>query len=102
MREIMQHSWKIPDGLLIEDIGNNAFIFNFSHQEVRDRIFNDGPWSFLGQLLILKPWNPYLTINEVEIRSTPVWIQIHGLLLIHMKEKSILNVAASVGPVLEH
>lgn len=57
---------------------------------------------FLGQFLILKPWNPYLAIYEVEIHSTPVWIQIHGLPLIHMKEKSILNVAASVGSVLEH
>ncbi|KAB1206401.1 hypothetical protein CJ030_MR7G027601 [Morella rubra] len=47
LKEIVQLSWKTYEGLLIEYLGSNAFIFTFPVQETRDRIFQGGLWSFV-------------------------------------------------------
>lgn len=102
MRDLVLHFWKDVEGLEVDGLGNNAFIFKFLHPRTRDSILNGGPSSFRGQRLILKPWNPCLTFGEVELFTTPVCIQIHGLPMMSMSERSITNIANLVGPVLEH
>lgn len=51
-------------------------------------------------MLILKPWSPQLSISEIDLHSTPVWIQIHSLPMFKMTERCIKNIGQLVGPVL--
>lgn len=102
MRDIVLHSWKSIDSLEVEDLGNNAFLFTFSTHTVRDQILSGGPWNVRGQMLILKPWNPNLSIGEIDLFYTPVWIQIHGLPMFKMTERSTKNIGQLAGPVLAH
>lgn len=55
IREIIMHSWRFIDSLEVIDLGNNAFLFTFSHLIVWEQIFNGGLWNVRGQMLILKP-----------------------------------------------
>lgn len=91
IREIIMHSWRFIDSLEVIDLSNNAFLFTFSHLIVWEKIFNDGSWNVRGQMLILKPWSPSLTIGEIYLCSTPMWIQIHELPLFKMTEISVKN-----------
>lgn len=37
------------------------------------------PWSIRGGHLVLKPWNPSLTWQEIPFTSSAFWVQVHGL-----------------------
>lgn len=84
----------------MEDLGNNAFFFTFPDQVIQEKISFGGPRNVRGQMLILKPWSPQLSIGEIDLHSTLVWIQIHSLPMFKMTERCIKNMGQLVGPVL--
>lgn len=102
MSESVMPSWMAVNGLEVEELVNNSFVITFPYPSVRDRILARSPWSIRGHLLVLKPLLPHNTIAEVDLFSTPIWIQIHRLPLMRMTETSIINIGKLAGTVLDH
>jgi hypothetical protein len=56
-----------------------------------------GPWNIKGSLLVLKPWTPELTFDEVIPIHCPFWVQAHGLPLQNMTARNAISIAKSLG-----
>ena len=41
-----------------------------------DRIMKGGPWSFDNQLLLLQRWKKGMTVGNIQMESTSLWVQI--------------------------
>lgn len=50
--------------------------------------------------MAIKPWEPRLSWQEVDLKATPVWMQIHGLLMDRSNEQTAGNIGEAVGRVL--
>jgi hypothetical protein len=62
-----------------------------------DKIMELGNWNIKGSLLVLKPWTPDLTFDEVIPILCPFWIQAHGLPLQNMTAHNAISIAKSLG-----
>jgi hypothetical protein len=92
---------KFAAPLAIEVLAPNKFLFAVSLQSHVDRILLQGPWNIKGSLLLLQPWTPGLTINEVSPHLCPFQIQIHGLPLQNMTSRNAVTIGKGLGNLLE-
>jgi hypothetical protein len=56
IREVMQRAWRMGTNLRIVDVGNNIFQFQFPTASQWDWVFDNGPWLFDNDVLLLHRW----------------------------------------------
>ncbi|KAF5453439.1 hypothetical protein F2P56_028341 [Juglans regia] len=81
---IMELHPKIPH----RRFGSQYVSIHFSLSSGQTQVLNQAPWNFKGHLLIIKPWSPGSTLQEISLRHSIFNIQIHGLPLDHMTLKN--------------
>ncbi|CAL1376959.1 unnamed protein product [Linum trigynum] len=69
----------------------NLFIFTFNKEEVREKIWNDRPWSLSNTLTAIEKYNGRGKPEEVPMEKLAMWVQIHGL---HQNQRSEQNMVA--------
>jgi hypothetical protein len=89
LRETLVNSWKFAHPFEITDLLENKYHIIVSHQAHVDKIMELGPWNIKGSLLVLTPWTPDLTFEEVELFTCAFWVQIHGLPLQNMTARML-------------
>lgn len=52
-------------GLAYRRCYHNTFLFHFTSEVDREKVFLSCPWNVQGYLLVLKPWNPDYTFQEM-------------------------------------
>lgn len=98
----MQKAWKVQD-LEVSQIGVNMGLFSFTFQskEERDKVLEDGPWSFSSNLLIMKPWVPNTPPQCYNFSSCSFWVQVQGLPYEWYSEELVSRVVQQLGRVVE-
>ncbi|KAI8005809.1 hypothetical protein LOK49_LG07G01061 [Camellia lanceoleosa] len=76
---IIQGAWKSRANLVISSWSHNIFLFQFTDHEDRRRVLMEAPWSVMGYLLVLQPLAPGKSVEEMDFKWSPFWIQVHGL-----------------------
>ncbi|KAI7995879.1 hypothetical protein LOK49_LG11G02290 [Camellia lanceoleosa] len=76
---IIRGAWKIRGELSISSWNDNVYLFQFSDCDDRAKVLRDSPWSVMGKLLVLQPLHIGHTVEEMEFRWCPFWVQVHGL-----------------------
>ncbi|KAF7139162.1 hypothetical protein RHSIM_Rhsim07G0116500 [Rhododendron simsii] len=76
---ILAAAWKTRAPYHVSDWNNNVFLFHFEDSEDKRRILQDGPWSIMNSLLVLKPLENNMVVSEIQFQHCPFWVQIHGL-----------------------
>uniref|UniRef100_A0A199U9H5 Zinc knuckle CX2CX4HX4C domain-containing protein n=1 Tax=Manihot esculenta TaxID=3983 RepID=A0A199U9H5_MANES len=66
-------------------------------KELDNNVLNDGPWSFMQHLLILKELKPRENPRAVELTHMEIWIQVHNLHSCFMSQ----TIARTVGEYME-
>ncbi|CAL1397337.1 unnamed protein product [Linum trigynum] len=69
----------------------NLFLFTFSSEEIRDRIWRDRPWSLSNTLTAIERYNGRGKPENVPIEKMAMWVQIHGL---HQNQRNEENMVA--------
>jgi len=57
MQERLSKLWRPGQGVTIEQVEENKFIFQFYHQWDMERILQEEPWTFDGFMLVLRKVN---------------------------------------------
>jgi len=71
IRATLATAWKFAAPLAVEVLAPNKFLFAVPLQSHVDRILFQGPLNIRGLLLLLQPWTPGLTIDEVTLHLYP-------------------------------
>lgn len=76
---IIRSSWKTRAEFAISPWETNTFLFRFDNEEDRSSVLRDGPWSVMGNLLVLRPIPEGASLADIDFSICPFWVQIHGL-----------------------
>ncbi|KAG5517160.1 hypothetical protein RHGRI_037799 [Rhododendron griersonianum] len=79
VHNILTHAWKTRASFTVVPWNNNVFLFRFEDIEDRNSVLQEGPWSIMNNLLVLKPIQDGMGVAEIDFSRCPFWIQIHGL-----------------------
>jgi hypothetical protein len=100
LRESLVHSWKFAHSFEIDDLPDNKYLITVSQPTHVKKIMELGPWNYKGSLIVLTPWSPHLTFEEVELYICAFWVQIHGLPLQNMTARNAGSIGLALGEVL--
>lgn len=76
---ILMAAWKTRAPFQVSDWNNNVFLFQFEDPEDKRLVVQDGPWSVMNSLLVLRPLEKDMVVSEIQFQLCPFWVQIHGL-----------------------
>lgn len=85
----------------MSSIDKNVFLFSFNHEVDVLRVWERRPWSFKGEHLILKKYDPEWSLNEVDFSTTDFLVQSHGLPLNRQFDSSVREIRRMIGEVLD-
>ena len=87
MKIVLQKIWKLSLGLVIKEVEDICYVFQFEHAMEKDRVLLRQPWSFNKSLIVFQEFNGMSSSEEVNMDWCQFWVQVHGLLLGLMNEK---------------
>ncbi|CAA0840589.1 Unknown protein, partial [Striga hermonthica] len=79
MRNTLQTVWQTQKPVTARALGHNQFQFIFQTEEDKKRVLTGKTWSFDGQYLLLKEWNPTEEGRTEEADTIQLWVQIWDL-----------------------
>ncbi|XP_062103992.1 uncharacterized protein LOC133815130 [Humulus lupulus] len=81
---------------------HGLFIVRFTFMESRDKVLTGGYHFFDKKPLMLKAWDPNVCLQKDDIRSIPIWIQVHNLDLKYWGARSLFKIVGQIGkPIRE-
>ena len=72
----MASLWKPGNGLSVKDLNNGRFLFQFFDERDMKKVFEGGPWSFDGCILVLHLLQKDEIPMQVPLFYIPLWVQI--------------------------
>ncbi|CAA0836348.1 Unknown protein [Striga hermonthica] len=100
LKTTLGNIWFTRQPFSIRVLGFNKYQFLFQNEEDRDKILRGKAWSFDGQYLVLKIWDPkHLEFTDEE-EVVKVWVHIQNLPLHWTTEESGLKIGKKLGNVV--
>ncbi|XVE58896.1 hypothetical protein DITRI_Ditri04bG0205600 [Diplodiscus trichospermus] len=81
----------------VRPAGSNLFIIQFSNEEVRDRVIEEGPWYIQNKPLIVRKWEPGMMSLDLDLTRVPVWIHLRHVPLELFTKSGLSYIASAVG-----
>nr|GMD98183.1 uncharacterized protein LOC109147766 [Ipomoea batatas] len=97
MRDTLASVWRPVKGMVVEDLGNNIFIFRFFHIRDLQRILDDGPWAYDQSLLVLEKMRLDVPPLSMPFDGAEFWIQLHDLPYGFYSEKAAKAIGNFIG-----
>ncbi|XBI52765.1 hypothetical protein VPH35_035097 [Triticum aestivum] len=94
----MRAAWDLAHDVKSQPLQDNLYTLQFFYLGDWERVMQEGPWNFRGDVVIIAPYDGITKPTEVKLDTLDIWIQIHDVpdLYAHLVEP----LAASVGEVL--
>ncbi|TXG52684.1 hypothetical protein EZV62_021853 [Acer yangbiense] len=93
--------WYVKEGFEIESVTGNVFTFFFRREEDRQRVIDEGPWSFNNALLVLQKPDGQGTIESIQFHKAEFLVQIHQVPILCMTRKIGWFLGSMIGEVVE-
>ena len=101
MKNVLSTIWKLSARMTIKEVGVRVYIFHFEDVGEKESVLLRQPWSINKSLLILENYDGQSNPEDINFRWCPFWVQVHGLPLGMMTEKTGLILGESMGDVEE-
>ena len=79
LRKNLRMLWKTNKWVNFSELEAELFLVEFGDGKDKKKILDMSPWSFEKQLVIIQEIEGELTPKEMELKWSPVWIQIFNL-----------------------
>lgn len=86
---VVRRIWFTKENPMVEEIGQNTFLFTFKTEMDRNRVWHRRPWTINKAHLILREWKLDIALEEIDFNSTTFWIQSKALPLQFMTKKNV-------------
>lgn len=102
MRATMSAVWKPGKGVLVKDLGQGRYLFQFFHKIDMMRVLNGGPWIFDNHMLILGTVHAGDLLAQIPLNHVCFWVKDHEILVGFMTEIVGQHLGNYVGTFLEY
>lgn len=79
LRTVINQVWKTLNGVKVESVGSNLFLFHFSSKSDRKRVLTGSPWCFDKTLIVLSESKGIGELSKLDFSFTSFWVQIHNI-----------------------
>lgn len=79
MRRNFKAAWNIPNGLTVEKLGVNLFLFSLRSEEEQTRILKQEPWLFDKFILVLSKPIPMVKAQAMDFKMVTFWVHFFEL-----------------------
>ncbi|KAJ8748273.1 hypothetical protein K2173_000845 [Erythroxylum novogranatense] len=97
----MASIWRPVKGLLIKDLGNNVFIFQFFHPFDVERVLKDEPWNYQQHPLLLHVLQSHENPRQIDLVKLVLWVQVHNILAGFVSERVARDAGNYLGEYIE-
>ncbi|KAJ4838773.1 hypothetical protein Tsubulata_033745 [Turnera subulata] len=97
LKSTIQKLWNCGGTFDISNKGANLF---FLMEEDKLKVITGAPWFCSNCHLVVKEWSAQLSWEQVDLGTSCIWIQVHGLPLELMNETNALSIGNSFGGLL--
>jgi hypothetical protein len=98
-KAVLQRIWRPSGQLVVKEIKENLWLFEFSEDRDKQKVLAGRPWSYDRTLLILNEFDGKISLSQIDFSSTPIWIQIHDMSLGCMNRVVGGQIGSSLGEV---
>ncbi|KAL0415818.1 UNVERIFIED_CONTAM: hypothetical protein Slati_3413700 [Sesamum latifolium] len=76
---------------------SSFYFFQFSDIDAMESVIEGGPWLFQGQPIVLRRWEPGMSLRKQKHTQVPIWVQFKHLRIEYWTEDGLNTVASGVG-----
>ncbi|GAB2212089.1 hypothetical protein Droror1_Dr00025434 [Drosera rotundifolia] len=95
--QTMEVAWSLLRGIIVNPVGENVFIIDFSHKGDRGYVLNNGPRFFDGHVIILAEFDSDARVEDIVFDRLPIWIRVFNLPINKMNMRVAMVVGDKVG-----
>lgn len=77
MRNDIRHAWDLRLGVTITYLTENIFLLNLKAK--MNRTCRGGPWTIMGNHLVLKRWHANTQVRDIYFWHSWLWVQVFGI-----------------------
>ncbi|XP_041020491.1 uncharacterized protein LOC121262146 [Juglans microcarpa x Juglans regia] len=96
----MSQLWRLGGWVRFKDLNDQCFRIEFQQVQDKEKVLSIRPWCFDRNLLTLQEVDENVSINAMQFRYEPFWIQCHNLPLAAMTEDIGEQFGSSLGHVI--
>lgn len=79
IKVILTILWNLGTNVAFQQLEQNMIQCEFEDNKKWDKIVDMSPWAIKGATLKLVPWQPSLSLGEINFSLCTFWIQLHNL-----------------------
>ena len=100
-KNLLRSMWKMGEDLKMVELDDGLLQFKFSMECQLNWVWNNGPWCFDNQILVLRRWEKGMTARSVTFTHMPIWVQVWGLPFDLITEEAAHDIGQGLGKVIE-
>ncbi|GAB2238051.1 hypothetical protein Droror1_Dr00015953 [Drosera rotundifolia] len=97
----MEVAWSLSRRIVVNPVGENVFVIDFSHKGDRGYVLKNGPWSFDGHAIILVEFDGDARVEDIAFDRLPIWIRVFNLPINKMNMRVAIVIGDKVGRFVE-
>lgn len=102
MKNTMRAAWRLSKGMVVREIENKIFIFQFFNLLDKRKVMDEGLWTFDGAPLILKEVEEGIQPSELVFDSVRLWIKAEDVPLNKRAKSMAVTMEARLGKFIEY
>lgn len=97
----MRSAWRLNKGMVVREIENNVYMFQFFTLADKLKVLNEGLWTFDGALLLLKEVEDGIKPSEHVFDEVRLWVKVEDVPLNKRTKSMAVKIATSMGKFVE-
>ena len=77
-----------------------TYFFKFDSGSTLEAVLEGGPWYVAGKPIILRKWEPHLSIEKDRISKIPIWVHFYNIPLEYWSQDGLSYIASMIGKPL--
>lgn len=101
MKNTMKIAWRLGKGVVIQEIENKMFMFQFFSMSDKMKVLEEGPWFFDGAPLLFKEIEEGIQPSEIIFDTIRMWVKVEDVPLNKRTKSMVVSLASSMGKFVE-
>ncbi|KNA21693.1 hypothetical protein SOVF_040780, partial [Spinacia oleracea] len=101
MKNTMKIAWRLGKGMVVREIENNLYMFQFFIMSDKMKVMEEGPWFFDGAPLLLKEVEEGVQPSEITFDTLRWWVKVEDVPLNKRTKAMVVSLASKMGSFVE-
>lgn len=102
LKNTMKSAWQLEGGVVVREIENSIFMFQFFSMLDKQKVLDNGPWSFDGSPLLLKEVDYEMQPSEITFDSIRFWVKAYDVPLSKCTKSMAISLDSKMGKFVEY